>query len=196
MPTLTVSSSAVVAGKSLRTSAKTFKCHLSARPHVGPPLSLLLLLFCFLCVVCVSSDGVICDEVRVSESGGGGLSAGAIAAIVIITIIIICIAGKMQEISSCIWVFCTVFSVVMETVVLTILVLLWKFKNDAFHNYICPCVGRGSKRAMLSLQQENQRLRQELNQTKINTSNRFTAGQFGESFHLPPPFLFLTIFIY
>ena len=44
--------------------------------------------------MCESSDGVICDEVRVSESGGGGLSAGAIAAIVIIIVIFICVAGK------------------------------------------------------------------------------------------------------
>lgn len=62
-----------------------------------------------------------------------------------------------------------------STVVVTVMVLLWKFKND-----MCPCVGRGSKQAMMSLQQENQRLRQELNQLKMNSSNRFSQSHFGQ----------------
>ena len=71
--------------------------------------------------------------------------------------------------------------VAMETVVVVVLGLLWKFKNETFRQYICPCVGRGSKQALMSLQQENQRLRQELNQSKMNTSSRFTPGHFGMS---------------
>ena len=44
--------------------------------------------------VCESSDGVICDDVRVTESGGGGLSTGAIVAIVIVLLILVCIIGE------------------------------------------------------------------------------------------------------
>jgi hypothetical protein len=107
--------------------------------------------------VCESSDGVICDDVRVTESGGGGLSTGAIVAIVIVLLILVCII-----------------------VVVVVLGLLWKFKNDTFRHYVCPCVvGGDSKQALMSLQQENLRLRQELNQSKINTSSRFTPGHFG-----------------
>jgi hypothetical protein len=104
---------------------------------------------------CDSSDGVICDEVIMEESGGG-VSVAAIAAIAIVMVILICIL-----------------------VVVIVLALLWKFKNDAFRHYLCPCVGRGSKQAMMSLQQENQRLRQELNQMKMGGSHRFSQGHFG-----------------
>lgn len=69
---------------------------------------------------------------------------------------------------------------IYSAVVVTVLVLLWKFKNDVFRNYVCPCMGRGSKQAMMSLQQENQRLRQELNQLKMNSSNRFSQSHFGQ----------------
>jgi hypothetical protein len=70
--------------------------------------------------------------------------------------------------------------VAMKTVVVVVLGLLWKFKNDTFRHYVCPCVvGGDSKQALMSLQQENLRLRQELNQSKINTSSRFTPGHFG-----------------
>lgn len=69
---------------------------------------------------------------------------------------------------------------ICSAVVVTVLVLLWKFKNDVFRNYVCPCMGRGSKQAMMSLQQENQRLRQELNQLKMNSSNRFSQSHFGQ----------------
>ena len=82
-------------------------------------------------------------------------------------------------------------NVIYNTVVLILLVLLWKYKNDAFRHYVCPCIGRGSKQAMMSLQQENQRLRQELNQTKMNSSNRFSQGHFGTPsclvYHSPCP---------
>ena len=125
--------------------------------------------------VCESSDGVICDEMRVREREEGGLSAGVIAAIVIIILVIICVIG--QHCSN----VCLSCNVPMEIVVVVVLLLLWKFKNETFRQYICPCVGRGSKQALMSLQQENQRLRQELNQSKMNTSTRFTSsGQFGE----------------
>lgn len=63
---------------------------------------------------------------------------------------------------------------------MVVLALLWKLKNDVFRRYVCACVGRGSKQAMMSLQQENQRLRQELNQSKMNSSNRFSQGHFGQ----------------
>ena len=68
-----------------------------------------------------------------------------------------------------------------SAVVVVLLVLLWKFKNDAFHRYICPCVGGASKQAMMSLQQENQRLRQELNQSKMNASGRYSQTHYGQS---------------
>ena len=68
-----------------------------------------------------------------------------------------------------------------SAVVVVLLVLLWKFKNDAFHRYICPCVGGASKQAMMSLQQENQRLRQELNQSKMNASGRYSQSHYGQS---------------
>lgn len=68
----------------------------------------------------------------------------------------------------------------MYAVVVIVLALLWKFRNDAFRHYLCSCVGRGSKQAMMSLQQENQRLRQELNQMKMSGSSRFSQGHFGQ----------------
>ena len=65
-------------------------------------------------------------------------------------------------------------------VVVVLLLCMWKFRNDAFRRYLCCCVGGASRQAVMSLQQENQRLRQELNQSKINSSGRYSQGHFGE----------------
>ena len=46
------------------------------------------------CTACDSSDGVICDEVIMEESGGG-VSVAAIAATAIVMVILICILGKL-----------------------------------------------------------------------------------------------------
>lgn len=67
-----------------------------------------------------------------------------------------------------------------RTVVVVLLLVMWKFYNDAFYAYVLCCVGRGSRTAMHSLQQENQRLRHELSQHKLSFSGRYSQGQFGE----------------
>ena len=45
--------------------------------------------------MCDSSDGEICDEVNVEESGGG-VSVAAVAAIAIVMVILICLLGKSK----------------------------------------------------------------------------------------------------
>ena len=69
---------------------------------------------------------------------------------------------------------------IVIVIVVIVLVLLWKYKNDFFHQYICFCAFGNSKKAMNSLKQENQRLRHEISQQKINTSGHFQRGQLGK----------------
>ena len=65
-------------------------------------------------------------------------------------------------------------------VLVIVLLLMWKFANDAFYRYVCCCVSGGSRSAMHSLQQENQRLRHELSQHKVSLSGRYSQGFFSE----------------
>ena len=94
MTIMIVSSLLTMAGKSLRISAKTCTCRLYAKLQVWCLSYSSYSVHCVLGAVCESSDGVICDDVRVRESGGGGLSTGAIVAIVIVLLILVCIIGE------------------------------------------------------------------------------------------------------
>ena len=67
-----------------------------------------------------------------------------------------------------------------STVVWIVLLVMWKFCNDAFYCYVYCCASGGSRSAMHSLQQENQRLRQELSQNKMSFSGRYSLGQFSK----------------
>lgn len=65
-----------------------------------------------------------------------------------------------------------------------VLVLLWKFQNDKFYRYLCCCIYTKTQPAIHSLQQENQRLRQELAQRKLSMSGRFPQGGLGKLLHV------------
>ena len=60
-----------------------------------------------------------------------------------------------------------VLVIVAVILILVVLLILWKFCNDTFNTYICPCLNRGLRNKLHSLEQENQRLRHELNQAKL-----------------------------
>ena len=126
-----------------------------------------------MCVVCDSSDGITCDS-QPTATDSGGLSAGIIAAIAIVIIIVICVIGEYYK-----SMYVYNYNIIIIIVIVIVLGLVWKFNNDLFNRYVCPCGGQGSKQAMMSLQQENQRLRQELNQLKMSSSNRFSTSHFG-----------------
>ena len=62
--------------------------------------------------------------------------------------------------------------------------LLWKFKNDVFNRFCCFCCGGGERSKVRNLQQENQRLRQQLSQHRLSVSGRMQPGQFCMFTHL------------
>ena len=64
------------------------------------------------------------------------------------------------------------------TVIVVILVCLWKFKNDLFNRFCCWCCGGADRSKVRNLQQENQRLRQQLSQHRLSVSGRMPPGQF------------------
>ena len=61
-------------------------------------------------------------------------------------------------------------------VVAVVLVLLWKYCNDTFNAYICPCLDRKTRNKLHSLEQENQRLRQELSQLKMTRPDKLSMS--------------------
>ena len=71
---------------------RTASYHLSARHQVSCQDPVMYVCV-YVCVVCVSSDGRVCD-VEPVQSESGGLSVGAIAAIAIVIIIVACVIGK------------------------------------------------------------------------------------------------------
>lgn len=83
-----------------------------------------------------------------------GLDAGAIVAIIIVIVVLLVLV-----------------------VVAVVLVLLWKYCNDTFNVYICPCLNRKTTRSRVhSLEQENQRLRQELSQLKMARPDKLSMS--------------------
>ena len=65
-----------------------------------------------------------------------------------------------------------------------VLVCLWKFKNDLFNRFCCWCCGGAERSKVRNLQQENQRLRQQLSQHRLSVSGRMPPGQFCKSSNL------------
>ncbi len=102
-----------------------------------------------------------------------------IAVVVILVVVIIVIVGKFLCMQA---LFGRRSDSMFPLVLVVVLVFMWKFHNDAFNRYCCCCVRRGSKVAVHSLQQENQRLRHELSQHKLSLtgSGRYSQGMFGE----------------
>eukprot|EP00731_Ephydatia_muelleri_P009030 Em0004g1368a len=106
--------------------------------------------------MCNSSDGLKCVSTG-SSLVGSNTSASTVAGSVIGVILFIVIL-----------------------VAILVVVLLWKFQNDKFYRYLCCCVYTKTQPAIHSLQQENQRLRQELAQQKLSMSGRFPQGGLSE----------------
>lgn len=92
---------------------------------------------------CNSTNGLTCSEPTVEP--GPAVLPEIIAVIVIIVVIIIAVVA-----------------------IIISLLLMWKYRNDAFYRYILCCVYGGSKTQVNNLKQENIRLRNELSQQKLN----------------------------
>ena len=99
-------------------------------------------------VVCESADGVTCtiSQQPTSQSEDSSSSTPVII-VVVVMVIVITAAG-----------------------VIVILYLMYKKCNGLFMKYICWCACTSNQDEVLSLQQENQRLRHELSQHKLQLS--------------------------
>ena len=64
--------------------------------------------------------------------------------------------------------------------VVLVLLCISKCSRESLMRYLCCCVSGGSKGAIHSMQQENQRLRHELSEHKVSLSGRFQPGQLCE----------------
>ena len=98
-------------------------------------------------LVCPSDDGITCRSPRQPSSEPEDSSSTAIIIVIVIIVILIVVA-----------------------VAIVILYVMYKKCNGVFMKYIY-CCGRGANQdEVLSLQQENQRLRHELSQHKLQLS--------------------------
>lgn len=107
--------------------------------------------------VCKSSDNGVTEAV--SGTQAAGLESGVIVVIVIVILL-----------------------VVLVIVVIVVLIILWKYCNDTFNTYVCPCFDRKTKHKVHVLEQENQKLRQELAQLKLNKAGRMPNSMSRDSF--------------
>lgn len=97
-------------------------------------------------------SGAITGE-ALTAAPPAGLDAGAIVAIIVVVLVLLAVV-----------------------VLVVVLVLLWKYCNDTFNAYICPCLDRKTRGRLHSLEQENQRLRQELSQLKLNRPDKLSMS--------------------
>ena len=103
----------------------------------------------FYYLVCESVDGITCrsqQQQQTSQSEDSS-SSTPIIIVIVVMVILIAVAGAM-----------------------VVLYLMYKKCNGLFMKYICCCACTTNQDEVLSLQQENQRLRHELSQHKLQLS--------------------------
>lgn len=99
-------------------------------------------------LVCESVDGITCRSLQQPTSQSEDNTSSSLIIIVIVVIVILAAVA----------------------VVMVVLYLMYKKCNGVFMKYICCCGCTTNQDEVLSLQQENQRLRHELSQHKLQLS--------------------------